>query len=90
MDSIEVNWLRLAEVSPLVGHSLAEANLRARTGASVIAIKRGGQLIPNPKSMTVFQPGDRIGLIGDRDQIEAAERVVNLTDIKRFDTSFQE
>jgi CPA2 family monovalent cation:H+ antiporter-2 len=73
-NSIEVNWFRLPEGSPLIGQTLADANLRARTGASVVALMREGELTANPKSMTVFQAGDRIGLIGERSEIEAAER----------------
>jgi CPA2 family monovalent cation:H+ antiporter-2 len=80
MINIEVTWLSLAEGNPLVGQTLAEANLRARTGASIIAILRGQQLIANPKSMTVFQAGDRIGFIGERDQIEATEVLLSASD----------
>jgi monovalent cation:H+ antiporter-2, CPA2 family len=54
---------------------LAEADLRARTGASVVAIVRDKELMTNPKSMTIFKADDRIGLIGDRDQIKAAEKL---------------
>jgi CPA2 family monovalent cation:H+ antiporter-2 len=74
--SIEVTWLQLPPGHPIVGQTLAGANLRARTGASVVAIVRNKQLIANPKSMTVFEAGDRIGLIGDREQIEAAEKML--------------
>ena len=68
--STEVVWLRLSEGSALVGQTLAGANLRARTGASVVAIIRHGALTANPKSLTVFQADDRIGLIGEPEQIE--------------------
>ncbi|MGH2593799.1 MAG: cation:proton antiporter [Anaerolineae bacterium] len=78
--SIEITWLRLPPGNPLVGQMLAEANLRARTGASVVAIMRDGQLMANPKSTTVFEAGDRIGLIGDREQIEAAEKLLGVSD----------
>jgi CPA2 family monovalent cation:H+ antiporter-2 len=67
----------LDEGKPLLGQTLSEANLRAKTGASVIAILREGQLIANPKSMTVFQLGDRIGLIGDKEEIEAAQELLS-------------
>jgi CPA2 family monovalent cation:H+ antiporter-2 len=69
--STEVVWLRLSEGSALVGQTLAGANLRARTGASVVAITRHGVLTANPKSLTVFQAEDQIGLIGEPEQIEA-------------------
>ena len=51
-------------------------NIRSRTGASVVAFIRDRKLTANPKSMTVFQAGDRIGLIGEQDQIEAARDLV--------------
>jgi len=71
-DSIEIAWHMLDEESPLVGQTLQEANIRSVTGASVIALIRDNHLIANPKSLIVFKPGDRIGLIGEREQIEGA------------------
>ena len=66
LKGIEISWMAIGEHSPLVGKSLAEANLRAQTGASVVALVRNQQLIANPKSMTVFETGDRIGVISGR------------------------
>ena len=74
--NIEVVWLTLTPGNPLVGQTLAAGNLRARTGASVVAILRDQQVMANPKSMTVFQANDRIGLIGDTEEIEAAEKLL--------------
>jgi CPA2 family monovalent cation:H+ antiporter-2 len=76
---IEIAWRLVSEQSPIVGQTLAEANIRARTGASVIALIRNQQLIANPKSSTVFQAGDLLGLIGDREQIAAAEQLLSGT-----------
>jgi CPA2 family monovalent cation:H+ antiporter-2 len=73
---IEVIWMELNEASSLVGKSLAEANIRAQTGASVVALVRDKQLIANPKSMTVFEAGDRIGVIGEQDQIEVVQHLI--------------
>ncbi|HAE58059.1 MAG TPA: sodium:proton exchanger [Anaerolineae bacterium] len=73
---IEIVWLTLAENSILVGKSLAEANIRAQTGASVVALLRNEQLIPNPKSMTVFESGDRVGFIGEKEQIEIVTALI--------------
>lgn len=73
--TIGITWFRIPPDNALAGQTLASANLRARTGASVVGILRDRQLIANPKSMTVFAPGDRVGLIGDREQIKAAARL---------------
>ena len=76
--SMEITWLRVYEDSPIAGQTLAKADVRARTGASVVAILRDRELMANPNSMTVLQPGDRIGLIGDKEQIARAETVLAL------------
>ena len=78
--SIEITWFRLSHDNPLVGQTLKEANLRARTGASVVAILRDRKLIANPKSNTSFEAEDRIGLIGEKEQIEAVGRLFAATD----------
>lgn len=87
MANIEVIWLRLPTGNPLVGQTLAEANLRARTGASVVAIIRNKQAMANPKSHTIFEAEDRIGFIGDKEQIEAAERLLSKAEVKLSNNS---
>lgn len=74
---IEIVWLTLCENSFLVGKSLAEANIRAQTGASVVALLRNEHLTPNPKSMTVFEIGDRVGFIGEKEQLEAVTALIS-------------
>jgi monovalent cation:H+ antiporter-2, CPA2 family len=71
-----VAWHMVEGHSPLVGRSMAEANVRSETGASIIALIRGQQLLANPKSSTIFQPGDLVGLIGDDDQVRAAALLI--------------
>lgn len=74
---IEIIWIELNNTNPLIGKSLAEANIRSKTGVSVVAIVRNKQLIANPKSMTVFETGDRIGVIGEKEQIEEVQNLMN-------------
>lgn len=73
---IQVTWLLLPADNPVAGQTLAEADLRARTGASVVAILRSSEIIANPKSMTVLEVGDRIGVIGEQEQIEAVKNLL--------------
>lgn len=70
---IEITWMEIPADSPLIGRSLAESDLRGRTGASVVALVRAKKLNANPKSSTMFKAGDRIGVIGDSTQIFALE-----------------
>jgi CPA2 family monovalent cation:H+ antiporter-2 len=69
---MEITWHMITPNSPLVGQTLAEANLRAKVGASVIALVRDSHVMANPKSNTVFEAGDIVGLIGDDQELEAA------------------
>ena len=77
---IDISWMSVNEYSPLVGRTLAEVNMRSITGASVVTLIRNRQLIPNPKSATVFEVGDRIGLIGDEEQVAGARKMVEGVD----------
>ena len=61
---VEIGWFPVSAESPLVGQSLLEANIRARVGASIIALVRDKRTLPNPKSDTRFMEGDMVGLIG--------------------------
>jgi len=71
-NDIDITWTYIPEGSTLVGRSILEADIRALTGASIVAILRNGQLIANPKSLTVFESDDQVGLIGDAHQIGSA------------------
>jgi CPA2 family monovalent cation:H+ antiporter-2 len=73
---MEIRWHTLEEGSPLRGHTLAEANLRARTGVSVVALVRDRQMVANPNSHTMFAEGDILGLIGEAEHIAAAEQLM--------------
>ena len=53
----------------IVGYLLAGIAIGPFTPGFVGDLVRNKQLIPNPKSGTVFEAGDRIGVIGEKDQI---------------------
>jgi CPA2 family monovalent cation:H+ antiporter-2 len=71
---MEIIWHDMGPASALIGISVANAGIRDQTGASVIAIKRGDEIIANPKSALAFQAGDLVGIIGDEEQVIAAKR----------------
>ena len=77
LGSLEVTWVTLQETSSLVAGTLAAANLRARTGSSVVALQRDGLLVPNPAADTPLAAGDRLALIGTPDQVDAASRLLS-------------
>jgi CPA2 family monovalent cation:H+ antiporter-2 len=74
---LDITWARIAEGGPIAGRTLAEVDLRARTGASVVALYRDGSLVPSPTPDFKLEPGDRLGLIGDPAHVAAAEGLVS-------------
>jgi len=70
---LDITWVTLAKENPLSGRTLAEANLRTQTGASVVAIRHEGALLRNPSPDVVLRAGDQLALIGERSQVSAAE-----------------
>lgn len=79
-DNIGIIWLRVAANNALDGCSLADANLRAKAGASVVAIMRNGDLITNPEPQAVLRANDLVGLVGDEEQLNAAQRFFATSD----------
>ena len=64
--------VRVAAASSLAGQSLGHANLRGRTGATVLAIQRGEVSIAVPSATDTIEPGDLLALAGSRAAIDAA------------------
>ncbi|AFY91985.1 cation:proton antiporter [Chamaesiphon minutus] len=58
-------WYRLSLTSPLLGNSIASANIRTLTGATIVAIQReDGTQINYPNGGTTFNLGDSCLVIG--------------------------
>ncbi len=54
------------------GRSIKKLEIRSTTGATVIAVKRGNEIIPSPGLEFVFTPGDIIYLIGNKESLSKA------------------
>ena len=71
-----VSRVVLAEGSPAVGENVVSLDIRARTGASVISVVRGGRTIRNVGPDLVFLPGDAVVILGDSATISAAKALL--------------
>ncbi len=69
LGQLSVEWFRVEADSPLAGRSIRESEIRGRTGASVIAILRGGAAQPNPDPSATMAAGDTLMVVGDREQV---------------------
>lgn len=69
-------WLEEFNLAPLChleGKTVAEGQVRAKTGTNVLAIRRcdGGTVVTNPPSELKFEPGDVLIALGTRRQLKA-------------------
>jgi CPA2 family monovalent cation:H+ antiporter-2 len=74
---LEIEWFALAGDSPLVGRTLAQLDVRAQTGALVVAALRQDRLLPNPDADHRFASGDLVAVVGDGDQRAAFAHVAD-------------
>ncbi len=77
---MSVERVRIDPASPAAGASLADTQLRTRTGALVLAVHRAGQDIATPDPRFRLQPGDVVTIVGQPQQVRNA--VGALTDAK--------
>ena len=68
--------IRVEPASLAAGRSLASLNLRGATGATVLAIRRGEEQIPNPPGREVIYAGDLLAVAGARDALAVAKGVL--------------
>jgi CPA2 family monovalent cation:H+ antiporter-2 len=68
--------VRIDSASPAVGQSLADLNLRGRSGATVLAISRDGESIVVPTAGERLRAGDVLALAGAHEAIDAAKELL--------------
>ncbi len=71
-----VNRVIVPEASTAVGQTLAELNLRHRTGATVLAIERKDELQINPPPELRLAAGDELMAFADGAALEAMTRIL--------------
>lgn len=74
--SLNLEDIRVRTDSPVVGATLESLDLRHRCGASVLAVFRGTQMIPNPAPELRLQSDDRLLAIGTIEQLDRLEELV--------------
>lgn len=71
LQEVVMEWVPVSEGCEMEGRTLAELELRRRTGVSVIAILREGKTIPSPDPYQErIRASDTLVAVGTRAQIE--------------------
>ncbi len=80
MGKAKVEPLTIASGSAADGKLLREIELRTVTGASAVGIERDGVQTINPGPDEELQAGDKLLLLGNPDQLEAARQLIGQPD----------
>ena len=70
--NIDISAVTVEEKSEAEGKSIYQLNLRRRSGVTLLALRRGGQIIEHPEPDTVLYASDIAYLLGNPEQINFA------------------
>src|SRR6266498_3672474 len=75
LENAELVTAQLRAGSPALGQQIRELQLRTRTEATAVAIRRGSETIVSPEPDFEFQVHDQVLLIGSARQLQEARRL---------------
>ena len=82
LSGAEIGSFRVQKGAPMAGEALRGGLLRSKSGATLVAIKRGSEIAPNPDPVWEFQENDIALLLGPPDQMRAAARLFEPATVK--------
>jgi CPA2 family monovalent cation:H+ antiporter-2 len=72
LPDIELDGFRIPDGSHMAGKSIGDLQVRKKTGATIIALRRNSRIYANPEPDIVFLQGDVVLFTGDRKSMDAA------------------
>lgn len=75
LSGAEIDTYMVQENSQLAGKSLSDGTIRNKSGATVLVIKRGEDVMPNPDPFWELQRDDIVLLLGTPQQLNAARNL---------------
>jgi CPA2 family monovalent cation:H+ antiporter-2 len=75
LSGAEIATLLVEKASTLAGSRLSEGLLRTHSGATILAIKRGKEVTPNPDPVWELRENDVLLVLGTPEQLKAATRL---------------
>jgi TrkA domain protein len=75
VEGLTSEQIPIAAGSPYDGRPLAETQARTRTGASIVAVVRDGEVIASPRPDFVFRAGDVVVVVGTEDGTTAVAEI---------------
>jgi monovalent cation:H+ antiporter-2, CPA2 family len=75
MPNVNISAITIEPNSFAEGKTLGETDLRKKTGVTLLAVKRGDEMIEHPTLKTKFQSGDIAYVLGDPEQVNLASEL---------------
>jgi TrkA domain protein len=76
IEGLSIEWIPIGARSPATGTTIADGQLRTRTGASVVALIRGETTIPAPGPEQAFAAGDVVVAVGTTEGLRALRGIL--------------
>jgi TrkA domain protein len=76
VEGITTAGIPLGDRSPYVARTLGDAAIRSRTGASIVAVFRGDDVVPSPTPDFRFQTGDKVIVVGTEEGVRSASEIL--------------
>jgi K+/H+ antiporter YhaU regulatory subunit KhtT len=73
VNNLYVEWLRVDEVSPLVGTTIRDSQIKDVFGVTIIGIQRDKEIIGSPEADETILAHDLLMVVGRRDQIRSLD-----------------
>jgi K+/H+ antiporter YhaU regulatory subunit KhtT len=73
LSDVEISTFTISSKSKITGKSLIELDLRKNYGVTVLAIRRGDEMISSPDSSLTLQARDFVILVGEIEKINQVE-----------------
>ncbi len=64
VEGLVFEWITIPESASIAGRTIQDAQLRTRTGASVVAVLRDRESVPAPDPTFCFSAGDTVVAVG--------------------------
>lgn len=77
VEGLEGRWYTLKPDSPFINCTIAETDIRRRTGATIMAVRRGQRTFRYPHAQTLLEVGDRLLLVGTPQERQAFEKLLS-------------
>jgi TrkA domain protein len=76
IEGLSIEWITVEPGTSTVGSTIADGQLRTRTGASVVAVLRGTTTIPAPGPEHRFEAGDVVVAVGTDEGLAALRHLL--------------